>query len=658
MAPTITSKLSERVSRSFGAGTTAGDGDKATRPESGRPRSSGGLDYLDRPAPPMGYVPGLDGVRAIAVLGVLLYHAGATWFPGGFLGVDVFFVLSGFLISTLLLQEIELNGRVNFKQFYLRRGRRLLPALVVTLGLSALLVLFLARDGAAQYRHDALYSMFYVTNWGYIFGDMSYFQVMGRPPVLQHLWSLAVEEQFYLLWPIALVFLFRWRGRLGVARVALYVALASTLLMAMLSILWNVPGGGDASRLYFGTDTHCMGLLLGAAMAAVWRPGAVPKKLAPRPRAALTAIGVGAVVVVVLCFAFMTEGSNGLYRGGFVVISVASAVMIGLVCHPAIPLGAVLAVAPMRYLGTRSYGLYLYHWPIFAVTRPGLDIPLEGIPAFVLRMGLTVAVAELSYRYIEMPVRHGALRRTWNRWIDLGWPASGKRFGTVLGGGLAVLIAVVFAISVIPAPSARDYLGGVTEVGTGNLAAQPGVGQPGAGAGATAAAGSAGAPAVAQGPIDLKSPITAIGDSVMLGARSSLQTLMPKVTVDAAVARQSETILDRIAARRASNQLDDAVVLHLGTNGPAPYDDLVKALEGLKDRRRVVLVTVHAPVRWMDESNTNIRAAAKQFPNVRVADWEAAAEGNWDYFVSDGTHLTTSGLKAYADTVAQALTAP
>ncbi len=652
MAPTITSKLSERVSRSFGAGTPAGDSGTRVRDGAGPPQSSGGLDYLDRPAPPMGYVPGLDGVRAIAVLGVLLYHAGATWFPGGFLGVDVFFVLSGFLISTLLLQEIELNGRVNFKQFYLRRARRLLPALVVTLALSAVLVLFLARDGAAQFRQDALNSIFYVTNWGYIFGDMSYFQVMGRPPVLQHLWSLAVEEQFYLLWPIALVFLFRWRGRIGVARVALYVALASTLLMAMLSILWNVPGGGDASRLYFGTDTHCMGLLLGAAMAAVWRPGAVPKKLAPKPRAALTAIGLAAVVVVVLCFAFMTEGGNGLYRGGFVVISVASAVMIGLVCHPAIPLGAMLAVAPMRYLGTRSYGLYLYHWPIFAVTRPGLDIPLEGIPAFVLRMGLTLAAAELSYRYIEMPVRHGALRRTWNRWIDMGWPASGKRFGTVFGGGLAVLIAVVFALSVIPAPSAKDYLGGVTEVGTGNLAAQPGAGQPGS------APGAAGAPAVAQGPVDLKAPITAIGDSVMLGARSSMQTLMPKVTVDAAVSRQSDTILDRIAARRASNLLDDAVVLHLGTNGPAPKEDLVKALEGLKDRKRVVLVTVHAPVRWMDESNSNIRAAAKEFPNVRIADWEANADGNWDYFVSDGTHLTTAGLKAYAETVAQALTAP
>jgi len=257
-----------------------------------------------------------------------------------------------------------------------------------------------------------------------------------------------------------------------------------------------------------------------------------------------------------------------------------------------------------------------------------------------------------------MPVRHGALRRTWNRWIDLGWPASGKRFGTVFGGGLAVLIAVVFALSVIPAPSAKDYLGGVTEVGTGNLAAQPGAGQPGSATSAADAAGAAGAPAVAQGPVDLKAPITAIGDSVMLGARSSMQTLMPKVTVDAAVSRQSDTILDRIAARRASNLLDDAVVLHLGTNGPASKEDLVKALEGLKDRKRVVLVTVHAPVRWMDESNSNIRAAAKEFPNVRIADWEANADGNWDYFVSDGTHLTTAGLKAYAETVAQALTAP
>ncbi|HPJ19946.1 MAG TPA: acyltransferase, partial [Actinomycetota bacterium] len=212
-----------------------------------------------RAAPPMGYIPGLDGIRAIAVLAVLLYHSGVAGVPGGFLGVDVFFVLSGFLISSLLLQEIERTSAVSFGQFYLRRARRLLPALLATLALSSVLVLLFARDAAAQFRQDAISSMLYVTNWWYVVQDLSYFEAMGRPPMLQHLWSLAVEEQFYLLWPLILVFLYRWRGRPGVGRVALIVSLVSTVLMALGSLVWNVPEAGDASRLYFGTGTHAMG---------------------------------------------------------------------------------------------------------------------------------------------------------------------------------------------------------------------------------------------------------------------------------------------------------------------------------------------------------------------------------------------------------------
>ena len=268
------------------------------------------------PAPAMGYIPGLDGIRAIAVMAVLLYHSGVVAVPGGFLGVDVFFVLSGFLISSLLLQEIERAEAVNFKQFYIRRARRLLPALFATLALSAVLVLIFARDAAFQFRQDAIASFFYVGNWWYIVQDLSYFEAMGRPPVLQHLWSLAVEEQFYLLWPLALVFLYRRGGRPGVGRVALMIALFSTLLMAVFSFLWNVPASGDASRLYFGTDTHCMGLLLGAALATVWRPGALPKKIALPAQVILWVVALVSLVGLFTIFHKAAEDSAWLYRGG------------------------------------------------------------------------------------------------------------------------------------------------------------------------------------------------------------------------------------------------------------------------------------------------------------------------------------------------------
>lgn len=606
----------------------------------------------------MGYIPGLDGIRAIAVLAVLLYHSGVAAVPGGFLGVDVFFVLSGFLISTLLLQEIEQTSAVSFGQFYLRRARRLLPALLATLALSSVLVLVFARDAAAQFRHDAVASMAYVTNWWYVVQDLSYFEAMGRPPMLQHLWSLAVEEQFYLLWPLCLVLLYRWRGRPGVGRVAFTVALVSTLLMALGSFIWNLPAAGDASRLYFGTDTHAMGLLLGAALATVWRPGALPKQVAAPARVVLWAVAVGAVWALFRIFHTVGENSAWLYRGGFLIVSAVTAVIVALACHPAIGFGKLLAIQPMRYIGERSYGLYLYHWPIFVVTRPGIDLPFDGLPAWIVRMGLTFAVAEASYRYLEVPVRRGALSKTWRRWREQGIAHAGAKTAGVAAGVAGALFLTGTAIAAIPAPNASDYLGGRTEIGQ-DLSAEPAVAeakplaQPERPVQSEQPVQPEQPPPVVTGADLTKQPMTAIGDSVMLGAAGALQRAF-NVTVDAAVSRQFPQIVERIQARQAAGQMQDVVVIHAGTNGTAYWDMLKTTLDGLRDKQ-VVLVTVHTPNSWMADSNRNIKGMANQFDNVRIADWEAASEGRREYFVYDGTHLSGEGVKAYVQTIRDAL---
>ncbi len=595
----------------------------------------------------MGYIPGLDGIRAIAVLAVLLYHSGVPGVPGGFLGVDVFFVLSGFLISSLLLQEIERTSAVSFGQFYLRRARRLLPALLATLALSSVLVLLFARDAAAQFREDALASMFYVTNWWYVVQDLSYFEAMGRPPMLQHLWSLAVEEQFYLVWPVVLVLLYRWRGRPGVGRVALIVALVSTVLMALGSLVWNVPDAGDASRLYFGTDTHAMGLLLGAALATVWRPGALPRTVAAPAKVVLWAAALGATVVLLSIFHRVGEDSAWLYRGGFFIVSLAALGIVALASHPAIGFGRLLAVQPMRYIGERSYGLYLYHWPIFVVTRPGIDLPFDGVPAWIVRMGLTFAVAEVSYRYLEVPIRRGALSAAWKRWREEGVGTAVARTAGVLVAAFAVIFATGAALAAIPAPNASDYLGGRTEIG------QDLTSEAAAAEGPDADAADVDEPPPPVGADLSKQPMTAVGDSVMLGAAGALDKAF-RVSVDAAVSRQFPQIVERINARKAAGQLRDVVVIHAGTNGTAYWDMMKETLDGLTDRQ-VVLVTVHTPNSWMDDSNRNIRGMANQFDNVRIADWETAAEGHREYFVYDGTHLTTEGIKAYVETIREAL---
>lgn len=612
--------------------------------------------------PTLGYLPALDGIRAIAVAAVLVFHSALDWLPGGFLGVDVFFVLSGFLITSLLLHEIETSGRIDFKAFYLRRSRRLLPALLAVLVVTAAIVLLFAHDAGAKFREDAVASLFYVTNWWNILGEQSYFEAIGRPPLLQHLWSLGIEEQFYLIWPAVMLFAFRKGGRDRVRKFALIGALASTFIMFVLSFLWSMPGDSDPSRLYFGTDTHAMTILVGAALATLWRPRALPKTLSLVPKVVLTAIGFAALALILWTFLSVSEDSALLYRGGFLIFAGLCAALIAVFTHPAIAASKVLAIAPLVYIGKRSYGLYLWHWPIFMVTRPGVDIGLTGVPAFALQLALTFAAAELSYRYLEMPVRNGAVKRIWNDWRNEGSGVLVKRVGLIAGTSTLILFGLVAGVSALPAPSADDYLGGATAVGAGTLTAD-GQGEPvGTPTGATAGesvvtdTGNANAPAAMAKISDAK--ITAVGDSVMLGSRKFFASAMPGATIDAQVSRQAAEVYARIDARRAAGQLEPVVVIHTGTNGPVEEDTLRTALSGLSDRQRVVLVTAHLQRSWVDDSNAVIRSVAASFPNVRVADWATVSDGQKRYFVYDGVHLTEAGAQAYAQLVGDTVSAP
>ena len=638
--------------------------------QSAQPRTQTNTPQISVDAPPrvvhtseFGYIPALDGLRAIAVLAVMIFHSAMGWLPGGFLGVDVFFVLSGFLITSMLLGEVERTGRIDFGQFYLRRARRLLPALFTVLTASAVLVLLFAHDAAEKFRTDAIASLFYVTNWWNILGQQSYFEQMGRPPLLQHLWSLGIEEQFYLFWPAILLFVFHRKLRPGVRKAAFIGIIASTLLMAIFSFLWSMPSENDPSRLYFGTDTHAMTILAGAALATTWRPKALPRRLAFGPRVILTAIGCVSLLAVLWCFVNVDENSAFLYRGGFLVFAGLCAVVVAVFSHPAVRTG-VLDSKPMIYIGKRSYGLYLWHWPIFMVTRPGIDVSLDGIPALILQFGLTFAAAELSYRYIEMPIRNGALKHLWNAWRQKGSGVAAKRLLASAGASLVLIFGLAIGVSAIPPVDANTYLGGATEVGAGDLSSETPVQEvpqevPKGHVKSGESAASNPTPSAANqttGPrTAATAPITMLGDSVMLGSRVQLQTAMPKATVDAAVGRQANELYARINQRRAAGKLASIVVIHTGTNGPAYESDLRKAIAGLQDRTRVILVTTHVPRSWMQQSNTSIHDVANEFPNVRVADWAAVSSGHPEFFVPDGVHLTIPGGRAYAAMIANAI---
>ncbi len=583
----------------------------------------------------MGYIPGLDGIRAIAVLGVLLYHADLDFIPGGFLGVDVFFVLSGFLITSLLLEQYQRSGRINFKVFYLGRIRRLFPALIALLLVVAIACAFFYRDAAGRSLSDIIASTFYVNNWWYVIGDQSYFDFIARPPMLKHLWSLAIEEQFYFVWPaIAFLIMRKWQRR-GILWFSLAFALASTAWMFYLSNANGYPELADPSRVYFGTDSHAMGLLIGAALAAVWRPGRMQAKINPTARVLLNLTGVLALAGLIGFYAFVGEFTPWLYRGGFLLLAGIVAILIAMTTHPASWLGPLLGRQPLRYIGQRSYGLYLWHWPIYAVTRPELDIAVDGLSLLVLRLGLTFGAAELSYRFLEMPIRRGAIGKLKIKW-ERGTTASRKRLRwQVLGVTLASLIAL-FTIStalVVAATNTKTAADVVAAIGDKSSV--------------TIDTSSA-----------TKATFSAMGDSVMLGARKSLESAMPGITIDAAVSRYPGAFIGPLKRYQAANKLASTVIVHPGTNGVLPDWMMRQILDILKPHARVVLVNDNMPRTWRNPNNSVIGNVAQDYPNVVLVDWYAASQGHPEYFVSDGVHLTSKGAAAYAQLIKNAAEAP
>jgi peptidoglycan/LPS O-acetylase OafA/YrhL len=599
------------------------------------------------------YLPGLDGIRAVAVVAVLLFHLPARLLPGGFLGVDVFFVLSGFLITTLLLAELESTGRVRFGQFYLRRARRLLPALIAVLVVSTVLVLTVARDAASVFREDAIAALTYTTNWWYIFDSRTYFELLGRPPLLQHLWSLGIEEQFYLVWPSVCFLVWRrWRRR-GVAVFAVGGALLGTIWMATLGLMQGPLDPTSTARLYFGADTHAMTVLAGAALATVWRPNRLPLRIPASAQVSLAVAGIASLLGLTALFLMTSEDSVWLFRGGFLLVALVTVPLVAAASHPAGAFGAALGTPVLRWLGTRSYGIYLWHWPIFLVTRPDLDIPLRGFWAGVTSLALTFAVAEASYRWIEMPVRRGGLGRWWLT-VKSGSTRTRAQAASLVSVIAVTTVIALVALWTVPKVDSTTYLGGVTEVGAGQLTPREEPTDPGSNSGGGSETGSGRQSHHDSGPL-WQRHITAVGDSVLLGARSALEDRFPRMVVDAAVGRQPVEIANRVRERIRLQRIGDVLILQTGTNGPPDAEGLEEFLSSLRKLDAVVVLTVRSEVPWMDQSNAIIERAAAGQHTVVVADWPRTSVGHPQYLYKDGTHLTPIGQRAYAHIIWTAL---
>ncbi len=585
-------------------------------------------------------MPGLDGVRALAVAGVLAYHAGVGWAPGGFLGVDVFFALSGYLITSLLLAEFGRDGRIDLRRFWLGRARRLLPAALAAIALSLLIVAIFLPGELATVRGDAIASVLYVNNWHQILAERSYFASFGRPSPFQHLWSLAVEEQFYLVWPLLLTFALPRLGRRRTVTLTAAIALVSIVLMALV-----YGGHGDASRVYYGTDTRAFSLLAGALLAYAWPPGLLTRRTGPGAGLALDAVGVAGLGVLVVAMARWQDFDTALYPGGLLAVAGASVALIAAVAHPATRIGTVLGTRPLRWIGRRSYGIYLYHWPVMTFTRPGIDVHANRTVVIVGQVALTVAIAAVSYRYLEMPVRRGQAGRWLRAQLDRRHPR--QRLAWVSGTLAVALVALAFPFARgVPAPA---HGAGDRPLSTAAAATDP------AADGVSPSLQAANGPIAPPAQAARQRPPLAVGASVMLAAQPALQrALGRRARIDAKVGRQPGDIVDRLDDYARADALPDRVVVQIGENGPLWYAELDRLHRILRHVRRVVLVNVRVPRSWESQSNAALREATEDWPQARIADWYGASAGP-GLLYDDRTHPTPAGEEAYAAAVKRAL---
>ena len=605
-------------------------------------------------------LPGLDGLRGIAVLAVIIYHADVSLLVGGFLGVDVFFVLSGFLITSLLIDELTRTNTVDRARFYIRRIRRLMPALFLVLFFSVLVSGLFVLDAAYHVRRDLPWAITFVLNWSYLFFEQSYFVNISRPPLLQHLWSLSVEEQFYVIWPIMLIGLYKVKignlsPRVKIFTASTVLAITSTAWMIHLSVSNGFPIPNDPSRVYFGTDTHAMGLLVGCAAAALWRSDRLNERLTPDRAAAMNGVGILSIAGLAYFFVFVSELNEFLYRGGFLVLSILTATLVIVAAHPGLKFGSRLGNPVLKWFGDRSYGIYLWHWPIFVLMRSGIDIQLPDPIAFVVKIAIVLVISDLSYRFVEMPIRQGAIGSRLSVWRAAGVPRPQARTLMTTAVTVLVLSASLVGMYRVPVPDAGNLtgIGGITAIDEDPVAvvelAEAPVDDP---------LINAQQAATVQTEIQAKIPPVVFGDSVVLGARESLKSVMGEISIDAAVSRQPEEIAERIRTRREERRLGPDVVIHMGTNGIVQEEDLKPILEELRDRNRVVVVNVRVPRVWMKPTNEMISSLVGQYPNVRLADWNAVSKGKKGYFAPDGVHLTKTGAEVFGNLVNDTLRSP
>lgn len=570
------------------------------------------------------YIAPIDGLRAIAVIAVLLYHLGISQVPGGFLGVDLFFAISGYVITRLILDSIETRNALDLRQFYFARVRRLLPGLLFLIITTLLLMALFAPDAVHRVISDLPYVLTGTNNWHLVALHQDYFQRSGRPPLLQHTWSLAVETQFYLVWPIALYLIWRRFGKANIARIALLIAFASAAALFIFSLQADQSSAGRISHIYFGSDTHSLGLFLGSALAVSWVPRNLTPHITQRAQDFIDGIGLFGIFGLVAVFLFISESNPTAYKLAFPLAAIFSCATLMSIVHPASRIARGLSLRILLWVGQRSYGIYLWHWVIFQMTRPSVDLAAGSALALeVARVLLVLALADVSLRYIEIPFRRGIVQN-WFRGMKYRTPVIRKRQQIFTSATLAFLIVIS---------------GGAT---------------------ATAYYRDAHAPKIVKEELTIatkgvtKEGIWLTGDSIILGARFKLEAKYPLALVNARVGRQIDELID--AVRHDQPQVPtNTVVLDVGNNNRITESSLVELLELLENQPHIILVNTSVPRGWKDENNQLIDRVISRYPRVTLVNWAEISANHPEFFAPDGVHLNDNGSDVYVAAIVEAL---
>ncbi|MDP1720360.1 MAG: acyltransferase family protein [Candidatus Nanopelagicaceae bacterium] len=576
------------------------------------------------------HIAAIDGLRAVAVIAVLLYHLGFSWIPGGFLGVDLFFVISGYVITRLLLDSIQRSGGLDLRGFYAARLRRLFPALIFMMVSTALFVGVWAPEAIKRFLTDIPFVLTGSMNWALVYRHQDYFEAIGRPPLLQHTWSLAVESQFYLVWPLILLLVLKRFGKKKIPSAALAIAAVSGAVLLILSLRLDASSAQRVSHVYFGTDTHSIGLFFGAALAVSWIPQNLSTKITKRAQDFVDGIGVIGLLGILACFLFIKESDATLYQIAFPLAGIFGCAIIISLVHPASRFAPLLSNKPILWIGERSYAIYLWHWIIFQVTRPTFDLAGATWALYALRILIVFALADISLRWVELPVRSGAVE-SWFRGMKYRTKKVRIRQKSSVFVGLLILIVATSLVSA----------NALTQSARLQEALKASLEQP--------------APIPTPTSTIASTPkLWVAGDSVILGIRNTLDQNSPIGLINARVGRQAAELITVLRHDKAAMQ-GSPVILDLGNNNRLTREEINTVFEEVKDQPQIIMVNTAVPRSWRDPNNVLIDEFAKKYPNATIVDWNAISKGHPEYFGPDGVHLVPAGINVYVGAIMKAL---